>query len=190
MAQKLRPGDALLLVDVQNDFCPGGALPVPAGDEVVGVLNRWIEAATQAGIPVFASQDWHPPGHVSFAEQGGPWPAHCVQGTRGAEFHPELRLPADTVIVRKGNDREKDSYSAFDGTALSSNMAKLGVKRVWHGGLALDYCVRASALDALAEGFDTHVIVHGTRAVNVRPGDGEAALEEMRRAGAKLSHGE
>jgi len=182
----MQAGDALLVVDVQNDFCPGGALAVSEGDEVVPVLNQWIEQAQACGIPVFASRDWHPPGHISFKERGGPWPPHCVQGTAGAAFHADLKLPANAEIISKADNPDQDSYSAFGGTDLAERLRRRGIKRVWIGGLTADYCVRWSALDALHKGFEVHVIVDATRAVNVEPGDGRRALEEIQRAGAFL----
>jgi nicotinamidase/pyrazinamidase len=182
----MEPGDALLIVDVQNDFCPGGALAVPEGDRVIPVLNRWIEKARQQNIPIFASRDWHPPGHISFKPRGGPWPVHCVQGSPGSEFHPDLRLPADAHIISKGEHPDQDSYSAFGGTSLKEQLRRAGIKRLWIGGLAQDYCVRATTLDALREGFEVHVIVDATRPVNVHADDGRRALEDMARAGAIL----
>ena len=190
MPSTLQTGDALLLVDVQNDFCPGGALPVPHGDEVVEQLNAWLDKANGVGLPIFASQDWHPAGHVSFAERGGPWPRHCVQHTYGAAFRADLNLPESTHIVRKGADVDADSYSAFHSTKLADKLTDLGVERVWVGGLALDYCVRASVLDAIGSGFEVHLILEGTRAVNVDPGDGDAAVAEMVEAGAVVGRGE
>ncbi len=189
MPEKLQSGDALLIVDFQNDFCPGGALPVPGGDHVVGVLNRWIDEANARNIPVFASQDWHPEDHVSFADRGGPWPPHCLQGTTGAELRADRRLPKSAVRIRKGADPNTDSYSAFDGTDLADRLTSLGVKRVWVGGLALDYCVRASVLDGLKADFQVSVILDGTRAVNANAADGYRALSEMRDAGARLESG-
>lgn len=185
----LRPGDALILVDVQHDFLPGGALGVPEGDEVIPVLNGWIAAAEQAGVPIYASRDWHPANHVSFQAQGGPWPPHCVQNTHGAEIHPDLHLPPGTPIISKATDPGEESYSDFDGTDLALRLHQEGVRRLWVGGLATDYCVRATVLDGLAEGFDVHVIVPGVRPVDVQPGDGERALHEMAAAGAKLETG-
>jgi nicotinamidase/pyrazinamidase len=179
-------GDALLIVDVQNDFCPGGALAVPDGDAVVPVLNQWIDQANARGIPVFASRDWHPPNHISFKNRGGPWPRHCVRGTSGAAFHPDLRLPPDVEIVSKAEDPDKDSYSAFGGTDLAGRLREANVKTVWIGGLAQDYCVRATALDAIQQGFKVHLITDATRAVNVHPGDGQRALDEIQKAGAVL----
>jgi nicotinamidase/pyrazinamidase len=179
-------GDALLVVDVQNDFCPGGALPVPDGDAVVPALNRWIERTTRAGAPVFASRDWHPSGHASFRERGGPWPPHCVQGTRGAELRADLALPAGAVVVSKGASAERDAYSAFEGTDLAAQLRASGVRRLFVGGLALDYCVRASALDALEQGLEVVLLVRATRPVDAQPGDGARALAELRAAGALL----
>jgi len=182
----LKGGDALLIVDVQNDFCPGGALAVPEGDAVVPVLNRWIGEAEKIGVPVFASRDWHPANHVSFKERGGPWPPHCVQGTMGAAFHPDLKLPRDTQIISKATDPDADSYSAFGGTNLADLLRRAHIKNVWIGGLARDYCVRATALDAIREGFKVHVITDATRAVDVKAGDGDRSLDEIRRVGGIL----
>lgn len=166
----LRRGDALLIVDVQRDFCEGGALAVRGGDEVVRVLNRWIDAAAGMGLPVFASRDWHPPGHVSFEPQGGPWPPHCVQETPGAAFHPDLALPEGAIVLSKGTDPDEDAYSAFQGTGLAEALRERRVERVWMGGLALDVCVRATAQDARHNGFATHLILSATRPVDAEAG--------------------
>jgi nicotinamidase/pyrazinamidase len=178
--------DALLIVDVQNDFCPGGALPVAEGDQVVPVLNRWIDAARQGHAQVVASRDWHPRHHISFRERGGPWPAHCVQDTPGAAFRSDLRLPADALIVSKATAADKDNYSDFVDTDLAETLRRRGVRRLWVGGLAQDVCVRATVLDALAAGFEVHMILDATRPVNVKPDDGQRAIEEMRRHGAVI----
>ncbi len=183
-ASALRPGDALLVVDVQPDFCPGGALPVPDGDAVLPVLNAWLAAARGRGVPVYASRDWHPPDHPSFRAQGGPWPPHCVQDTPGAAFHPELELPEEAVPICKGTRLDRDQYSAFDETGLAEHLRRRGVTRLWVGGLALDVCVRASVLDACAEGFETHVLLAATRPVDRE--DGGQAAAAMREAGARL----
>jgi nicotinamidase/pyrazinamidase len=180
--QVLRPDDALIVVDVQLDFCPGGALPIERGDEVVPVLNRWITAAAKAGLPICASRDWHPRHHLSFRESGGEWPVHCVQDSPGARFHPKLTLPVDTLVVTKGVRFDRDQYSAFDETGLATELRKRGVRRVWVGGLAQDVCVRATVLDARHEGFDAIVIADATRPVT-RAG-GQRANDEMRQAGA------
>jgi nicotinamidase/pyrazinamidase len=182
----LGPGDALLVVDVQNDFCPGGALAVREGDAVVSVLNQWIAEAQAEGVPVLASRDWHPRNHISFQDRGGPWPPHCIQGTWGAAFHPGLKLPPRVEIVSKAENPDKEAYSAFDGTGLAARLRAAKVKRVWIGGLTLDYCVRTSTLDAICEGFEVHVITDATRAVNVHPDDGQKALDEICKAGAIL----
>ena len=176
-------GDALLIVDVQNDFCPGGALPVPDGDTVVTVLNKWIAAALRENVPVYASRDWHPPDHKSFARQGGSWPVHCVQDTLGAALRSDLQLPDDAIIIDKGIDPADEAYSAFANTDLAQRLGQADVKRLRVGGLALDYCVRASVLDALKEGLAVHLIADATRAVNVEPTDGDKALVEMGDAG-------
>jgi len=182
--------DALIVVDVQNDFCPGGSLAVPEGDTVVPILNEYMSRAADAGIPIFASRDWHPPVTRHFAAQGGPWPPHCVQETRGAEFHPDLRLPPGTVVVSKGMSAEDQGYSALeavlpDGQPLVDALRADGVTHLYVGGLATDYCVRATTLDALKEGFSTSVLVDASRPVDVQPGDGERALNEMLAAGAE-----
>ncbi len=182
--QALRAGDALIVVDVQNDFCPGGRLPIDDGDAVVPVVNDWIAAARAASVPVFASRDWHPRGHVSFAEQDGPWPPHCLQDTEGAAFHPALRLPDDAVIVTKGVRFDHDQNSAFDETGLAAYLQRLGIARVWVVGLALDVCVAATALDARAAGFETHVVVAATRPVS--PEGGREALARLTNAGVHV----
>jgi nicotinamidase/pyrazinamidase len=178
----MRPGDALLVIDVQNDFCPEGALPVEEGDRVVPVLNRWLRAAREGGIPVYASRDWHPRGHPSFVEAGGPWPAHCVQDTEGAAFHADLELPDGVVLVAKGVRFDIDQYSAFNETGLEERLRSDGIRRLWVGGLALDVCVRATVLDALQAGLEVRVIVDATRPVVAE--EGRRALEEMKSAGA------
>jgi nicotinamidase/pyrazinamidase len=182
----LHSQDALLIVDMQRDFCPGGALPVRDGDRLVPILNRWMATFAQAHCPVFASRDWHPPHHVSFRERGGPWPPHCVQGTPGAAFQPGLALPPGTIVIDKGTEPDRDAYSAFDGTDLTEHLYQLSVKRLTVGGLALDYCVRASVLDALSMGFVVRLLRHGTLPVEVHEGDGMRALAEMVSAGAEI----
>jgi nicotinamidase/pyrazinamidase len=177
----LKSTDALLIVDVQRDFCPGGSLPVPDGNAIVPVINRWIRAAQQRGAKVVASRDWHPEGHISFQSQGGPWPRHCVQGTEGAEFHAELELPGNTQVISKGLSPARDNYSALDGTGLADDLRRAGIGRVFIAGLAEDVCVRATALDACRAGFEVHLIKDATRPVD--PAKGERALAEMQQAG-------
>ena len=176
---------ALIVVDVQNDFCPGGSLAVERGDEVVAPLNRLIEEFLARGEPVFKSRDWHPARTKHFAAYGGTWPVHCVQNTRGAEFHPELLDDPRIRIISKGTGDE-DNYSAFDGTDLASLLRRQGVTEVFVGGLATDYCVKNTVLDALREGFKVRALTEAMRAVNLQPGDDARALEEMRRAGAEI----
>lgn len=182
--QLLQPGDALLLVDVQNDFCPGGALAIDGGDAVVPVLNRWIEAAVAKDIPVYASRDWHPAGHISFQSKGGPWPPHCIQDTPGASLRKDLKLPPSAILVTKGTRFDHDQNSAFDDTGLAEEFRREGIRRVWIGGLAQDVCVRASALDAVKAGLEVHLIEDATRPVT--PEGGEKALAEMRDAGVAV----
>ena len=180
----LQPGDALLLVDVQIDFCPGGNLPIAEGDQVVPVLNRWLAAARQKGIPVYASRDWHPTGHMSFAARGGQWPDHCLQDSAGAAFHPDLALPEDTVVISKGVRFDKDQYSAFDETGLAERLRQDGVSRVWVGGLALDVCVEATALGGREAGFAVQLIPEASKAITA---DGAArAIAAMRDAGVTI----
>lgn len=179
--KKLTPGtgDALLVVDVQNDFLPGGSLAVDRGDEVIPVLNRYIEVFLEVGLPVIATRDWHPAGHCSFKEQGGIWPPHCVQDTKGAAFATDLILPADAAIVSKATNKSAEAYSGFQGTKLAESLRSRNIRRVFIGGLATDYCVYETAKDALAEGFDVLVLEDAIRAVNVAPDDGANAMSDM-----------
>jgi nicotinamidase/pyrazinamidase len=176
---------ALIVVDVQNDFCPGGSLAVERGDEVVVPLNRLAEEFLERGEPVYKSRDWHPARTKHFAAYGGRWPVHCVRDTRGAEFHSDLLDDPRIHVVSKGLGDE-DSYSAFDGTTLAADLRQEGVEEVWVGGLATDYCVKNTVLDALREGFSVHAVSDAMRAVNLQPGDDARALEEMREAGAEI----
>lgn len=187
MQRALGPSDALLVVDVQRDFCAGGALAVPDGDAVVPVLNAWIAEARRGGARVVFSRDWHPPDHCSFRSQGGPWPPHCIQDNAGAAFHPSLHVPADAWIVSKGTDRDREQYSALDGTGLVERLQGLGVRRLWVGGLALDYCVRASVLDAVKAGFEVHLLTSATRPVD--PQRAGEVLAEMQSLGVVLEEG-
>lgn len=180
---------ALLAVDVQNDFCPGGALAVAHGDRVVPVLNRYIEFFSKDKNPVIASRDWHPAKTKHFKDFGGPWPVHCVQNTSGADFHPSLKLPAQAIIVSKGMDPSMDSYSAFQavderGRPLREILNDLGVKELWIGGLATDFCVKASVVDALKH-FRVNLLMDAIRGVDLNPGDSQKAVEEMLADGAR-----
>jgi nicotinamidase/pyrazinamidase len=181
-------GDALLIVDVQRDFLPDGALAVPQGDAVIAVLNRYCAEFERQKLPVIATRDWHPPDHVSFREFGGPWPAHCVADTAGAELPPSLRVPADSLVISKGTRPDAQGYSAFENTDLAELLHERGCRRLFIGGLATDYCVRATARDALREGFQVVVLEDAVRAVNLQPEDGARALAELVRHGARLMH--
>ncbi len=179
------------MIDVQRDFCAGGALAVPAGDSVVPVLNDVLRSAGDHRLPVYASRDWHPPASRHFVTGGGVWPVHCVAGSDGARFHPDLRLPADTAIVSKGVDADEDGFSAFegrleDGATLEESLRAAGVARLLVGGLATDYCVRHTVLDGLRKGWPVTLLTDAISAVNLRIDDGAHALEEMRAAGAAL----
>ncbi len=182
---------ALLIVDVQNDFCPHGALPVPNGDLVVEPSNRAIEYAYLLNWQIFLSRDWHLAVTSHFKIYGGMWPVHCVQHTRGAKFHPDLLLPENANIVSKGWRPNEDGFSAFEGTTnegepLAVSLKRDEITRLFIGGLATDYCVRASVLDAIRYGFETYLLVDACRAVDLKPGDGDEAIAEMRNAGAVL----
>ncbi len=181
-----RRGDALLVVDVQNDFVTG-SLSVPGAAEVIAPLNRAVASFEARGLPVFATRDWHPPDHCSFAAQGGPWPEHCVAGTAGADYAPGLTLGSDAIAVCKATRPEVDAYSALAGTSLAQELRARGVHRLFIGGLATDYCVLNTVRDATAEGFAAVVLSDAVRAVNVRPGDGDRAEIEMRRLGARFA---
>ena len=182
--------DALVIVDAQNDFCPGGALPVAEGDRIVPILNRCIERFRRTGLPVIATRDWHPEKTAHFNTYGGPWPPHCVQGTVGAQFHPALALSDDVIVVSKGMEPDADSYSGFQavdaaGTKLADVLKQRGVERILVGGLATDYCVKHTVLDGLKEGFKVILLEEGVRGVNLESGDSERAIDEMVRAGAE-----
>ncbi len=179
--------DALIIVDVQNDFCPGGALAVPEGDKIVPTINRYIEKFVSKNAIVVATRDWHPKNHVSFKEYGGVWPVHCVQGSWGASFHPMLKLPKSVIIISKAFEPEIEAYSGFQGTELDKILREKGVKRIFVAGLATDYCVKATVLDALKLGYEVYVLVDAIKGVNIRPKDSEDALNEMVKANARLA---
>jgi len=187
----LRKGDALSVTDVQNDFLPGGALGVPHGDAIISPLNRAVELFKKNGLLIFFSRDWHPPDHSSFQDQGGPWPPHCVQKTPGADFPSALKIPEGSILISKGGQKDREQYSTLgardsEGNTESDVMKKREIRRVFVAGLATDYCVLNSVKDILAEGYEVYVLTDAIRAVNVNPGDGEEALEDMVRGGAKL----
>ena len=188
----LKPKSALLIVDVQVDFCKGGALAVPGGDRVVPVLNRYIRLFTGRGLPVFASRDWHPRASQHFARFGGRWPQHCVQRTRGARFHPRLHLPPDAVIMSKGTAPDQDGYSAFEGRdsrgrRLPELLQKVGITTLYVGGLATDYCVQWTVQEALRSGFAVRLLEDAIRGINLQPDDEARAIQEMVRSGARTA---
>lgn len=170
--------DALIIVDVQNDFCPGGALAVPEGDKIVPVINQLIQKFDK----VYTTQDWHPEDHISFKKQGGIWPPHCVANTKGADFHPGLKVE-NAIHIFKGTDKNKEAYSGFQGTDLSGKLKENGIRRIFITGLATDYCVKATALDGLKQGFEVVVISDAIKGVDVNPDDSKKALQEMKDAG-------
>jgi nicotinamidase/pyrazinamidase len=182
---KLNETDALIIVDVQKDFCPNGALPVPEGDQVIPALNDYIKIFKKSNTKIFATRDWHPPNHISFKTQGGPWPPHCVQDSDGAKFHPELKLPKGTVVVSKAMDPLKEAYSGFDGTELARTLTSQSITRLFVGGLATDYCVKNTVLDARKLGFETTLLLDATRGINLEPSDVAKAIAEMTKSGAE-----
>jgi nicotinamidase/pyrazinamidase len=189
MKNRLQGADALLIVDAQIDFFPGGALPVPQGDVILPVINQWIKAAIEKNIPVLASRDWHPAHHCSFKEQGGPWPVHCVQNSIGAQIHPAIKLPFNVIIINTADNPDREAYSAFQGKTVEGMMLNdvlkaKGIQRLWVGGLAMDYCVCESALEARKYGYEVHLLLDATRPIT--PTTGEDALRRMKAAGIIL----
>jgi len=176
--------DALMIVDVQRDFLPGGALAVPDGDQVISVLAAMSESFSAAGLPVVASRDWHPPDHCSFQEQGGPWPPHCIAGTPGAELDRGLRLPPGALIVDKAITSDKDAYSAFEGTELNQWLQRKDVKRLFVGGLATEYCVLNTAADAIKNGYEVVLLTDAIRAID--QADGQRAIESLAASNATV----
>jgi len=187
---KLKPGDALLLVDIQNDFLPGGSLGVPNGNRVLAPINLAIRLFHDKGFPILATRDWHPEKHCSFKSQGGPWPVHCVAGTRGAQFSSALNFPEGILVISKATSEKFDAYSGFQGTDLVQIIKKLEVKRLFIGGLATDYCVLNTVKDALNLGFQVILIKNAIQAVNVSPNDGDRAIVEMKSLGAIMANSE
>ena len=175
---------ALILVHVQNDFCPGGALPVKEADTIISLINDYINLFRSKGLPVIATRDWHPPDHCSFKEQGGMWPVHCVQGSRGAQFRADLHIPNGSLIISGATNPKKEAYSTFDGTSLGDHLEDMGVKTLFIVGLATDYCVKQTVLDARQLGFRVIVLEDAIRGVNLHPDDSKSALKEMVSAGA------
>ena len=177
---------ALVVVDVQNDFCPGGSLAVAEGNEVVAPLNKLMKEFLDRGEPVYKTRDWHPEKTKHFAIYGGTWPIHCVQNTPGAQFHPDLLDDPRITVISKGFDERADGYSGFDGTQLAQLLRDEGVNEVWVGGLATDYCVKQTVIDGIHNGFKVKALADAMRPVNVNPDDGKKAIDEMKAAGADI----
>ena len=182
----LHTGDALIIVDVQEDFLPGGALGVNGGDLVIEPLNGYVKAFERRGLPIVATRDWHPPDHCSFRDWGGMWPAHCIAGTKGAALSPRLELPPSTRIVSKGTQSDREAYSGFERTDLASILRERGCHRLFIGGLATDYCVQATARDALTAGFEVVILGDAVQSFDAKPGDGERALAALIAEGARV----
>lgn len=180
----LGSGDALVIVDVQNDFLPGGSLAVPEGNAVAEALNRYIDVFVKHDLPIYATRDWHTSDHCSFQPQGGPWPPHCVAASSGADFAPQLRLPVNAIIISKGTGSHQDAYSGFEGTDLAEQLRAMDVRRLFIGGLATDYCVLNTVRDALSHRFAVLLLEDAIRAVNAQPDDGNKAIAEMQQRGA------
>jgi nicotinamidase/pyrazinamidase len=181
---------ALLIVDIQNDFCPGGALGIPEGDKIIPNINKYLKVFAKKKLPILATRDWHPVRTRHFKDFGGIWPAHCIQNTRGAAFHPALKLPAQVIMLYKGMDPQQDSYSAFhaedaSGTSLLKILKMLGIREIYIAGLATDYCIKYSTLDALKNGFKVKVLSDAVKGVDLKPQDSEKSLKEIVKKGAK-----
>jgi len=185
----LKP-DALVIVDLQRDFLPGGSLAVSGGDAIIAPINRLIRRFAEEQLPIYATRDWHPRDHCSFREQGGPWPPHCVAGTAGADMPAELVLPESATVVSKATTSQLDAYSGFQGTNLAEALRESGSRRLFIAGLATDYCVSATAQDALKEGFEVVILRDAVRAVDQTPGDGERALAALAARGAQIMSSE
>lgn len=182
---KLKNTDSLILVDIQNDFLPGGSLPVPKGDLVIPILNKYIDLFSNVDAKIFATRDWHPPNHLSFIDYGGIWPVHCVRNTEGAKFNSSLNLPKKTVIISKATDPNIEAYSGFENTGLLKILKNKEIKRIFIGGLAIDYCVKNTVLDALKFGYITFLLLDGSLGINANSGDVKRAIELMKIKGAK-----
>jgi len=182
---KLERTDALIIVDVQNCFCPGGELPVKEGDKIIPTINKYIHKFQKAGAKIYATRDWHPPDHKSFKDYGGIWPPHCLKGSKGAEFRSDLKLPEETTVISTGDKPSLDGYSGFDHTNLERKLKGDGIDRVFVGGLATDYCVKYTVLDAVEKSFEAILLTDAIKGVNRKPGDAERAIGEMVKKGAK-----
>lgn len=186
MEVTLGTGDTLIIIHMQNDFLPGGSLPVQMGDTIIPVINRYLMLFHDHGLPIFATRDWHPFDHCSFQQQGGPWPPHCIATTTGAAFHPDIEFPINTQVISTATTREKDTYSSFTDTQFHALLQASGIRRLFFGGVATEYCVLNTVKNALLLHYTTFVLEDAVRAINVKPDDGLHALEEMKHLGAML----
>ncbi len=178
--------DSLIIVDMQNDFMPGGALPIENALSIIPKINKYIDIFSRSGALIVATRDWHPPNHISFKTSGGPWPPHCIQNTKGAEFVSDMKLPRNTIIISKAVHPEKEAYSGFDGTELDSVLRSYNIRRVFIAGVATDYCVKATAVDAFKHGYETFVLSDGIRGVDIPKGSIEKAIRELLELGVIL----
>jgi nicotinamidase/pyrazinamidase len=176
---------ALMITDIQYDFCPGGALPIEDGDKIVPIFNKYIEKVKREKGYIIATRDWHPADHISFKERGGIWPIHCVQGTEGAQFLKDLRLPEDVMIISKATKRSEEAYSAFKGTELDNFLKEKRIRKLLIGGLATDYCVKNSIIDALSLGYEVYFLEDASKGVDLEKGDVEKAINEIVEKGAR-----
>jgi len=181
---KITRDSSLIIVDFQNDFCPGGALEVKEADKIIPILNKYIELFEEKDLMIYYTADWHPADHCSFKENGGTWPRHCVQGTKGAEFHPNLKMASYYKIIYKAINPKEDAYSGFEKTELDTSLRKNKIKNLYICGLATDYCVKNTVLDACQLGYNVYLLIDAIKGVNVNPDDSERAIEEMKNAGA------
>jgi len=178
---------ALIIVDMQNDFMPGGALPVKDADLIIPTINRYIKKFREKGRPIYATRDWHPENHISFNTRGGPWPPHCIQGTKGAEFHKDLELSDDVIIVNKAYNPDRDAYSGFQETFLDIDLRRRGISRIFVAGVATEYCVKSTVIDGLNLGYEVILLIDAIKGVDLNLGDSEKAIEDMLRRGAILA---
>jgi len=187
MKLKITDRDALIIVDMQNDFMPNGVLPVPEGDKIIPTLNQYIQKFEEKGQPIFFTRDWHPVDHISFRGHGGIWPKHCVMNTEGAKFHKDLKIPADNkFIISKGTNKEFDAYSGFQGTILNELLKERGIKRLLIGGVATDYCVKNTALGGINLGYQVFILQDGIKGVDINVGDSQRAIDLLLNKGATL----
>lgn len=176
---------ALIVVDIQRDFCPGGSLPVTNGDKIIPAVNRLVDKFEKASLPIFFTRDWHPRNHISFRANGGPWPPHCIRGTPGASFHPSLEIPKNAQVIDKGTLEAEDAYSGFQGTDLARKLQGLHVSQIYVVGLATDYCVKNTVVDGEAKGFETFVVADCVKGVNLKRTDSATAMRTMLSRGAR-----